>query len=244
VSVTGATTLTSTAFGKVHRVTGTTSDYTIGLPAVSGNAGKFIEFIMDGALTKLVTLDGNASETIDGSTTRIMWANEIALLYCDGTQWTKIAGKSIPMYCSMSCSTATSISSATVTDIPLSTSLTDNTGRMVNTGSNRVDIKRGGIYDVVASITYCGASNGLSGIPAQSGNMQTRVNKNGSFQTNVSVSALSGSYPAVRVASQIVTSTSDNITISAYQTTGNTCYLYNLGSPQETQLYVTERILW
>lgn len=39
--------------------------------------------------------------TIDGPQTRIMWANEVAILYSDGYKWTKIAGKSIPMMASL-----------------------------------------------------------------------------------------------------------------------------------------------
>jgi hypothetical protein len=90
-------TLTDTAFGKLHRITGTSADYTITLPAASGNLGKIIGFVVDGTATKLFTIDGNSTETIDGETTRVLWANESAILLCDGTGWTKIAGKSIPM---------------------------------------------------------------------------------------------------------------------------------------------------
>ena len=66
VSVTTAANLT---IGKHHVCYGTTADYTVTLPAVSGNAGKLLSVEMSGTLTKLVTLDGNASETIDGATT-------------------------------------------------------------------------------------------------------------------------------------------------------------------------------
>lgn len=95
-SITGTATAT---ISKWHICTGTTSDYTVTLPAASGNAGKLIGLRMSSALTKLVTIDGNGAETIDGATTRVMWANEVAVLFCDGTGWTKIAGKSIPMMC-------------------------------------------------------------------------------------------------------------------------------------------------
>ncbi len=96
VSVTGAVTA---AVGKMHVCSdsGTPADYTVTLPAVSGNTGKLIGFRMSSALTKLVTLDGNSTETIDGATTRIMWAGETAILLCDGKEWKKIAGKTIPM---------------------------------------------------------------------------------------------------------------------------------------------------
>ena len=94
ISVTGATTAT---IGKMHVCSGTTGDYTLTLPAASGNAGKILGVRMSPALTKLVTVDGNASETLDGATTRIMWAEESAILLCDGSNWFKIGGKSVPM---------------------------------------------------------------------------------------------------------------------------------------------------
>ena len=93
VSVSSATTLTSTAFGKMHLVSGS-SDYTITLPAASGNSGKIIGLRITGSA--LFTIDGNGSEEIDGELTRVMWENESAILLCNGTGWTKIAGKSIP----------------------------------------------------------------------------------------------------------------------------------------------------
>lgn len=92
ITTTGTATLSSW-----NHCTATSADYTVTLPTVSGNAGKFIGIWIDPTSTKLVTIKGNAAETIDGSNTRIMWANETAVLYCDGTKWAKVAGKSIPM---------------------------------------------------------------------------------------------------------------------------------------------------
>jgi hypothetical protein len=61
-------------------------------------------FRMDPGLTKLVTLDAGVGVTIDGQRTRIMWANEAAILKVngDGTAWTKIGGKTIPMVAAIS----------------------------------------------------------------------------------------------------------------------------------------------
>lgn len=93
VVVTGTSTL---ATGKHHVCTGTTADYTVTLPPVTGNAGKLISVEMAGALTKLVTVDAGAGVAIDGQQTRVMWARETALLLCNGVAWTKVAGKSVP----------------------------------------------------------------------------------------------------------------------------------------------------
>ncbi|CAB4158607.1 hypothetical protein UFOVP713_13 [uncultured Caudovirales phage] len=152
VSVTGATTLGSSAFGKLHQCSGTSADYTVTLPAVSGNAGKIIGFQMSTALTKLVTLDGNASETIDGATTRVMWAGETAILYCDGTAWTKIGGKTIPMIAGQTVSTTQSVATSTLVKKTLGTSTNSNCPASMNeTGNSRIVIARGGNYMVQIS---------------------------------------------------------------------------------------------
>jgi hypothetical protein len=69
------------------------------LPTAVGNAGQTIGFRVTS--TKLITLDGAGSETIDGSPTRIMWAGESAVLISDGSNWHKIGGKTIPLVCQL-----------------------------------------------------------------------------------------------------------------------------------------------
>lgn len=64
-----------------------TGTYTVTLPAVSGQTGKQITFKKTGA-SGTVTLDGNASETIDGATTyavNTQWQK--VTIWCDGTAW-------------------------------------------------------------------------------------------------------------------------------------------------------------
>jgi hypothetical protein len=149
VSITGATTLTSAAFDHLHTCSGTTANYTVTLPAVSGNAGKFVAFRMAATLTKFVTLAGNAAEAIDGSNTRILWANETAVLYCDGTAWTKVGGKSIPMAAVMALSAtagAATFAGSTNYVIPYDVVLTDNTGAMADTTNHKITVVRGSVY--------------------------------------------------------------------------------------------------
>lgn len=162
VSVTGAATLTSGAFGKMHLCSGTTADYTVSLPASSGSAGKVIGFRMASGLTKMVSIDASGSELIDGQLSRVMWANEAAILLCDGVGWSKIAGKSIPMYASAyptGAITATSVQALITLDAVVS----DQAG-MADLSTNRINIKRPGIYRVTANIYYnsgAGTSAGL-----------------------------------------------------------------------------------
>jgi hypothetical protein len=173
VSITGAATLTSSAFGNLHQCTGTSVDYTVTLPAVSGNAGKVIGFQMSTALTKLVTLDGNASETIDGATTRVMWAGETAILYCDGTSWTKIGGKTIPMIAGQTVSTTQSVATSTLVKKTLGTATSSNCPASMNdTGNSRIVIARASNYLVQIS-------SRIQNVSAQS-SAESMLYKNGS----------------------------------------------------------------
>lgn len=147
ISVTGAVTAT---IGKLHVCSGTSANYTVTLPAVSGNSGKSIAFIMSGALTKLVTLDGNASETINGSLTRIMHDNESCILYCDGAEWKKLAGLSIPMSANISLTSAQIIANATLTLCQCNNVIVD-IGNMADAANYQIIVRRPGLYKVIGS---------------------------------------------------------------------------------------------
>ncbi len=63
---------------------------TIVFYAASGNAGKIITVKKTDSSANAVTLDGNASETLDGATTLTLSAqHDSATLVCDGTNWIK-----------------------------------------------------------------------------------------------------------------------------------------------------------
>jgi hypothetical protein len=240
VSVTASTTLTATAFGKLHVCSGTTADYTVGLPAVSGNAGKFIGFRMAPGLTKFVTLDANASELIDGATTRIMWANETAILYCDGSAWTKVAGRSIPLICGMYPTTSVTVLSATQTAVNLSGVIQDNSGGMAETASNRMRIKRPGTYRVNANCYYQAGSNTMNTI-------QCLVPKNGTA-TNVGSETIWQTIAAaeafrVRYIDDVLGLVAgDTVSLTANQT-GGTRSLY-VNDPTWTYLKLSEVPSW
>lgn len=86
VDISGATTLDDTAFGKLHLLSGA-SDYTVALPAASGNADKSISFRATASLTAVVTVDGNSAETINSIITRSITKGGAFTLYCDGSNW-------------------------------------------------------------------------------------------------------------------------------------------------------------
>ena len=69
----------------------TSGSFTITLYAASGNAGRILIVKNSGAGS--ITLDGNASETIDGSTTfSLLVQYDAVQIMCDGTNW-KIISK-------------------------------------------------------------------------------------------------------------------------------------------------------
>jgi len=146
ISITGATTAT---INRQHVVTGTTSPYTVTLPAASGNAGNFLSFRFGPTLTQLsvlVTLDGNGSETIDGELTRICWAGESCTLYCDGSNWFKIAGKTIPMMGGINAVTYSTLVTPPFSVLTFNNIIINNTGQMCNIFTGEITILRPGNY--------------------------------------------------------------------------------------------------
>jgi hypothetical protein len=167
VAITGTVTLTSAAFGRMHVISGTTANYTITLPAVSGNAGQIIGFRVApiASATRIYTLDGNSTETIDAATTRMLWAHEVAILLCDGTEWNKIGGHSVPMACILRRETTQSIANTTWTQIVMTTSVSDNTSSLAvplgNTTSGRAVIIRPGNYAAQGFASLSGVTAGV-----------------------------------------------------------------------------------
>jgi uncharacterized protein (TIGR02145 family) len=84
------TTITSaTILNQTHNVVlCNTGPYIVTLPAASSNAGK-VYYIKNISSTNVtITLDGNASETIDGSTTYLLDLYKHAIrIICDGSNW-------------------------------------------------------------------------------------------------------------------------------------------------------------
>lgn len=76
--------------GKVIRFT--TASTILNLPAVSGNAGLWY-WAENAAASGDVTIDPNASETLDGLTTRLLRPGDRVLLYCDGAAWKTLGGQ-------------------------------------------------------------------------------------------------------------------------------------------------------
>lgn len=228
VAVTTTAALTGTAFGKMHVCSdaGSPANYTVTLPDPTSNAGKLIGFRMAPGLTKLVTLAQHASETIDGATSRMMWAGETANLLCDGTNWFKDSGKTIPMLCGIAFiqthGSAQAIATSSNVLVLLDQMAYDNTGAMADTANNRIVIRRPGFYDYKGQIWW----NTLS---ATLVNWFTTLNLNGSTLVSSGTSGVNTASPSFQCAGDGPLAAGDLITLIAFQDTGASQNL--LGDP-------------
>jgi hypothetical protein len=194
IAITGAYTMGANSFGNLHFCSGTTADYTLTLPAVSGNTGRIVTIQMSNTLTKLVTVDGNGSEMIDGALTRIMWANESCVLYCDGTAWRKVGGRSIPMVGAITPSATQTISNNTDTKrTGMNTTFGADNGvpGMSDTTNSRVVIQRPSKYRVGGAWRISNIGSGA--------NMEVRLYISGAeYFINSRVNA-TGDWPVLQV---------------------------------------------
>lgn len=89
--VSTTTITTSTVLTTSHVEVGcdaTSGPITVTLPAAAGNAGRLYFISKIDGTGNAVTIDGNGSETINGSLTKVLAAQYNAvILVCDGTGW-------------------------------------------------------------------------------------------------------------------------------------------------------------
>lgn len=87
-----AATLTTAQLNKLLVITPTTGR-TLTLPPAADAAGKFLT--VKNLAAQVLTLDGNAAETIEGAATFVALdaANDVATFYCNGTTWHLVSGR-------------------------------------------------------------------------------------------------------------------------------------------------------
>lgn len=235
-SITGTTTLTSANLGLHHVASGTSANYAVTLPTAVGVAGQRLWLRMSNALTKLVTVTGHASETIDGSNTRIMWAGEACELISDGSSWAKIAGKTIPMRAELHLVGTGNVADSTVTTIPFDTTGFDNTGLMA--GGHTITAQRPGLYQV-------GGVFGLIAITASAVRVFGQITVNASVtRGTVEFSSVSGAYPTVFASITTTLAAGDAVTLAGFQNSLASQQLDNSGSGTTNWLEATEIPSW
>jgi hypothetical protein len=220
VSITGAATATLNRF---HVCSGTAADYAVSLPTAVGNAGRFLGFRMSAALTRFVTLDGNAAETIDAQATRVMWAGESAVLLSDGANWFKVAGKTVPTLCVLRKAADQAVAGAlgATVAVLLDTVDLDNTGRMADVANNRIVCRRPGSYLVVGGIKW-------TALPSNTSRVQTVILNNGAYLADGELSGLAGGYPVTLAAETAVAlAAGDLVTLVCYHNNASGQTLYS-----------------
>lgn len=129
VAITGTTSLTTSAFGKLHVLSGTSANYTVTLPTPIDNEGAVIavQIAKPAAASKLYTI-ASAAGNINDQSTLVMWAKETAVFRSDGTDWIIIEGRPIPFSGRLTRVTDQSFSSSTLTPIVYTAQDQDITG--------------------------------------------------------------------------------------------------------------------
>ena len=172
-AITGA----DTALISKMNVCNSGASYAVTLPAATGNTGKICGIRIKEAVTGLITLTCTGAEKLYGSgdnvgsATRVMWAGESAILLSDGTNWYKISGKTIAMYCDVSASSSADINpmaNGAVTKILFTAGeILANVGGMADAATDLITVRRAGVYSIHTNcgITLpngAGASNSAS----------------------------------------------------------------------------------
>lgn len=140
-----------------------TTEYTVGDGLTVGSDTREIVYIKSNTTLGLGrpfdtapsgSAHGLTTVKIDGKYNRIMWANETALLYCNGSTWVKMAGKSIPMACGIYLNTTQSVSANTTTKADCATVNFDNTGLQADTTNKKILFNRTGTYQLSGVVRF------------------------------------------------------------------------------------------
>ena len=138
---------------------GTTANYTVTLPPVANCAGSLIGIRIATTTTKLVTMSGLGSDVIDGAATRPMIAGEVAILYSNGSVWSKIAGKTVPVMGSLYMnSTNQTFAANGYTKILFDTNLGYSTPLAVDAANARLNVLRTSQYLLYGSVDWASIS--------------------------------------------------------------------------------------
>jgi hypothetical protein len=229
----------STLLANTWNVISATASCNAKLPTPA--AGKVIGVRIALGSTNLFTLNPNAAETIDGATSRILWAGESAILISEGTNWYKVAGKSIPILCSMYRNgNQTGIASATITQIALNATQADTTGLMADTGNNRINIKRTGLYLLTGGVTFDENNGVQANVPRA---ICWGQDNNGVNLGQKEVSALQNGYPCPQMTNVVNLNAGQYATLQCYHNRGANL-LANGSTPGNTNLTLCEVLSW
>src|SRR5262245_49929700 len=232
--------------GTINVCSGTSSDYTVTLPPVAECPFQPIGFRMAplASLSKLVTLDGNGSETIDGATTRLMWAGETAFLISDGVAWYKIGGRPIPMQCVLYLDSVQSgVATAVDTLVAVNVAQVDNTGVMASLGNNRIIIRRASTYFIFGTATMNSLTT--AAVRVHSSSFLNGAAFGPLSETSESGAGANAAYTSAIIAFEAPLAVSDYVQLYGFHNTGVTEGFRGAAfNSSPSQIGVSEKITW
>ena len=238
VNITSAATLTMSAW---NHIAGSAASYTATLPVLSSNYGKFVGILIDSAATVTTTIKGAGSDSIDGSNTRIMWANETAVLYGDQTanKWVKVAGKTIPMVSSLFSGSNQTFGNSTATKLNFTSSNFNNAPTAFQqAASAQFTIQRPGNY----MVEWVSETNGTNSV---AGPTQSYIYLNGSLQfQQVVTSSASSQFFTVGAYQECSLALGTTVQAWGYYNGGSMTTSYLLPGAQFNYFQITESPIW
>lgn len=155
---TKTTTYTATTSDDVLLVDATSASFTVTLPTAVGNTGKKFIFqkIND---TNVVTIDGNASELIDGETTYLLGAQYgVLVIISNGTKW--ITEQRDSVYAEYKTSAGQSMTGGAATIVNYDVKVYDTHDAVVPSGSWTFTSPQTGFYEVEAAYAPSAMASG------------------------------------------------------------------------------------
>lgn len=130
--------------------------FTITLPAAASFTGKHYYIKKTSSDTNAVTIDGNSSETIDGSLTKLIYEQyEGIKIVSDGSNWHILSRENYAVACRAYLDGGTTVTSATAF---IFSSETYDVKGIYNTSNGRITATEAGYYSIAALITYASSA--------------------------------------------------------------------------------------
>ena len=234
-----------------HRITVTTSAVTVTMPSsglLDGDRVRITNAVQSTTAGSFTTAPGYAvgfanPTSINGAaytaTTTGKWSlwlkGESLLLEWDSsrsTWWVVVDGRLAMSARIRRNSNQTGIVSGASTQVQLDTSVFD-TGGLVDTSNNRLQIKRTAIVTLAAATQW-------SNLTAAAVRCVTAPKQNGNAMGNAEAYGASGGYPAPFLATVINVSSGDNLTLNGFQNSGTNQTIYGAADNSASYLAISE----
>lgn len=218
-------------------ISGLTASRNFILPAVAAVGDRIGVFITTGDDTYGLILKADTGDSIvaDGSTytatewTRLLSSGEMAIFRCtaENSTWVVESRTLNPLICTMLKTTNTVLTTATATKFAVnSTSLDTAGGQADPTTNNRINIRRGGRYQIKADLTA--DATAITG-------GQVRVYKNGAFLFN-KASAINAAGAAIPADAFYTLAAGDYLELYGYHTSGANRTYYGAAADLATSI--------